>query len=548
MELSAVAGSAAIPNRNDGKIVQQNPDNSESKGFSEELGQAAASVEKSIEDAVDPSLAENGDVGDQVVDLVLQGEKQSEQSEEEAVQKNDVAETNKTNPDVSKKAKEQMLSLASMNAVSKLAGPTPWNSEWVFEGLRDNPEIRPLAEPKAEKTVSAEQLKQLQALHSGAGSLSRALNADSVQPQGANSKVSGLSGSGETPSNAGMKIDQHLHKLNGVMEQAKVLPANGNVNQVAENASKSLPTSQELSGQDFLKALKGVQGKSSSSAAAELAQNPDGGIKNQEFSKGFQFSQEQGGQPGASSGGKTETLLKNSSKPLSIGDLKTGLMQEAQQINNLYQPSFGQVSAMGTETRMIPRVEVEGEIVKGALAMDRLSHASLENVSGGVRELMKQGGGEMKLRLNPAHLGSLRVRVSTLGDQVSLRIEASDLSAKKVLEDSMIYLKDKLSSQNLSLGRVELQLAGQGSSSGQMSNDLNMSDRGREGFLNFDQDSRDLSHQQNTNHKQDESTESPEWMDDHRLMGRTNEKVTPMGLAASRSMNSRIDGRIDIRA
>jgi hypothetical protein len=63
----------------------------------------------------------------------------------------------------------------------------------------------------------------------------------------------------------------------------------------------------------------------------------------------------------------------------------------------------------------------------------------------------------------------MNVRVLTRGNDVRLQIRASDEGAKKIIEESMVHLKDRLASQNLTLGRVELSVGqlGQQAATGQ---------------------------------------------------------------------------------
>ena len=74
----------------------------------------------------------------------------------------------------------------------------------------------------------------------------------------------------------------------------------------------------------------------------------------------------------------------------------------------------------------------------------------------------------MRVKLHPENLGELHVRVITSGNQVGLQIQASDEKAKKILEESMSHLKDSLASHSLALGSIEVTVAPQSSSSGEM--------------------------------------------------------------------------------
>ena len=58
----------------------------------------------------------------------------------------------------------------------------------------------------------------------------------------------------------------------------------------------------------------------------------------------------------------------------------------------------------------------------------------------------------------------------TRGNEVGLKIQATDPGAKKVIEESIQYLKESLASNSLQLTRFDVQLAGSGSLSSQMQN------------------------------------------------------------------------------
>jgi flagellar hook-length control protein FliK len=70
----------------------------------------------------------------------------------------------------------------------------------------------------------------------------------------------------------------------------------------------------------------------------------------------------------------------------------------------------------------------------------------------------------MRVRLKPDHLGELQVRVVASGNRIGLSIQASDESAKKVIEESLGHLRENLAVQNLSLASVDVSV-GQSSAS-----------------------------------------------------------------------------------
>ncbi len=103
--------------------------------------------------------------------------------------------------------------------------------------------------------------------------------------------------------------------------------------------------------------------------------------------------------------------------------------------------------------------EMSAQVVPGAMAQKRISTDGLIGIGTGIHRLTAQGGGEFRVRLKPDNLGELTIRVIANGNQVGLKIQASDDRAKKILEDSMSYLKESLSGQNLSLNSVDLTVA-----------------------------------------------------------------------------------------
>ena len=105
-------------------------------------------------------------------------------------------------------------------------------------------------------------------------------------------------------------------------------------------------------------------------------------------------------------------------------------------------------------------LRLDGAVVPGSLSQSRLSSESVAGITQSIRQLAN--GGEMRIRLKPDHLGELHMRVSTggkTGSEVGLQIHASDDRAKRILEESMSSLREGLASQNLSLAKVDVQVA-----------------------------------------------------------------------------------------
>ena len=118
-----------------------------------------------------------------------------------------------------------------------------------------------------------------------------------------------------------------------------------------------------------------------------------------------------------------------------------------------------------------PVVQLSGQVVPGSMAQDQLAHDAILNMSTGIRNMSAQGGGEMRIRLKPENLGELHLRVVSQGGEIGIHIQASDDKAKKILQDSLGSLKDGLASQNLTLGKVAIEVASSGSGGHGMHND-----------------------------------------------------------------------------
>jgi len=71
--------------------------------------------------------------------------------------------------------------------------------------------------------------------------------------------------------------------------------------------------------------------------------------------------------------------------------------------------------------------------------------------------VLKQGGGTAVLRLQPEHLGQLRIEVTIEADRVSARMEASSDAARELLMDSKETLRSALEARGLSVERIEVE-------------------------------------------------------------------------------------------
>jgi flagellar hook-length control protein FliK len=70
----------------------------------------------------------------------------------------------------------------------------------------------------------------------------------------------------------------------------------------------------------------------------------------------------------------------------------------------------------------------------------------------------QERGGELKLRLSPPELGSLRLQVRLVDGTLSARIEAETPAARQALTDGLPALRERLAEQNIRVERFDVDL------------------------------------------------------------------------------------------
>lgn len=94
---------------------------------------------------------------------------------------------------------------------------------------------------------------------------------------------------------------------------------------------------------------------------------------------------------------------------------------------------------------------------------NQLSNENVEKLISGSQALIKKGGGEMKIQLNPEGLGTIHVDIKVKDGQVGVQMMADTHEAKKLLESSMSDLKVGLADHKLSLNHLKVDVADQAS-------------------------------------------------------------------------------------
>jgi flagellar hook-length control protein FliK len=81
----------------------------------------------------------------------------------------------------------------------------------------------------------------------------------------------------------------------------------------------------------------------------------------------------------------------------------------------------------------------------------------VDRVTNSIR-LVQQDGQQLRIRLNPPHLGPLHIEVTSRGGALSVRLEVQTASAHHALVENMPMLRNALVQSGMSLDRIDVQL------------------------------------------------------------------------------------------
>ncbi len=339
------------------------------------------------------------------------------------------------------KSPTSMKTAVSMNTAGIIAGPKPWSKEWVFRaGDEQNPSLKPLFIGK-EKPLTDTQAAQIKSEIEELQNLESALKALGIQPE--------LIGVAEQPSVKAVRVQGGEA---GTTAQAEIISALGVKELSGEQAGIEKGAGNRLN-RDPLAGISGARRNNVPATAASLSGDEFVQTLNGVRTGPVRGQSELSGEETGAQNSKTQGL---NSEIRNIG----GSPKDRKLSFNDHSLTPAGVQPLWSQDRQAvtvqPPSELTGHVVKGAMSQDRLSSESLMGMSNGIRGIAPQGGGEMRVRLKPDHLGELNIRVTTHGNDVGLRIQASDEHAKKIIEESMTHLKDSLAEQNLSLARVDV--------------------------------------------------------------------------------------------
>lgn len=322
-----------------------------------------------------------------------------------------------------------------------VAGPDqPWNSRWVFgaDKLPQSENMNTAQAPGGKPDINLEQLKKLIA---------------NVKAQGGDE--SQLKQAAESTM---QELDSAIAALGGELESVRT------------EATGANPKGQmnALSGAEYLAALQGVKAASAGEASGKMSgQMGEGGSDAQLAQFGAPAeTAELDAAKGAKIGSNAKPDLPVIPGGLTSGEhLSGGLKLSKEEPKLSSTDSFMGAVPLSTAHRNqdqnvgIPPQMITGHVVPGTMQRDRLTSESVRNMASSISGLSPSGGGEMRIKLNPGNLGELMIRVSTNGKDVGLKVQATDSSAKKIIEESLGALRDSLATQSLALGRVDVSIA-----------------------------------------------------------------------------------------
>ncbi len=136
---------------------------------------------------------------------------------------------------------------------------------------------------------------------------------------------------------------------------------------------------------------------------------------------------------------------------------------------------------------------ISGGALAGKAGMTKAeSTENIQQLMNQAQYVIKKGGGEAIVKLNPEGLGEVHLRVTVNEGKVNLQMSAETKEAKNLIESSIKDLQSSLGAHNLKIDRIKVDVGNQSSTEGNLHKQGNFNfDQGREQarqFLNNFQD------------------------------------------------------------
>ncbi|MCB0362129.1 MAG: flagellar hook-length control protein FliK, partial [Bdellovibrionales bacterium] len=117
---------------------------------------------------------------------------------------------------------------------------------------------------------------------------------------------------------------------------------------------------------------------------------------------------------------------------------------------------FSDPSALGLETGKSPELGESQFTVQTPKMSTAQESANVKEVVDKAQVLVRNGGGEMRIKLNPEGAGEVTLKVVSDGGRVSVEMIASNSETKKMLEKGLTDLKDSFSTHRLTIDQIKV--------------------------------------------------------------------------------------------
>lgn len=219
-----------------------------------------------------------------------------------------------------------------------------------------------------------------------------------------------------------------------------------------------------LQAQEAERALKKFGTTQDSTAMAMVADAPE---KNPFFVR----------QAGGPSGGSAQGFVASSATLAALAQAKGSnedsgdFSEDSPSQNSSFAQQTAQPLPHHVRTEAPSTQQNFGAMMAAAGAQGANQAASQSENKAAVQQLMNQaefmirkGGGEAKVQLNPEGLGEIQMKVSVADGKVGIQMSAETKEAKKLIEGSLHDLRSSLSEHKLSVGHVSVDVGNQASS------------------------------------------------------------------------------------
>lgn len=113
--------------------------------------------------------------------------------------------------------------------------------------------------------------------------------------------------------------------------------------------------------------------------------------------------------------------------------------------------------------------------VAAALVMNKGDHeANVQQVLSQAQYLIKRGGGEVNVQMNPEGLGQINMKVLVQDGKVNVQMATETAEAKKAIESSLSELRSGLAAHKLSVDHVKVDVVASTNTDNNSRNDTNM--------------------------------------------------------------------------